>query len=225
MRGARPVERTHRDLAVVETRGGGAQPGLSGFVDCVRLGRGRPSRVERGGSATAKTASYRAGRGDRHAASNLRRASGSNCAAPCTKSSIRVSFPRPSIPNVRRVLLERLLTRDRSAATWAEAVALSGWQPPPHKPRARFNAVTFTVRRAGYRTAGEVCEAAGISDTTFRRWEGVHIPCMPVVDGIKAIPESEFAAYVEVCRRAYLAAAKTRNKSRLIRATSQGAAS
>jgi hypothetical protein len=123
------------------------------------------------------------------------------------------------------VLLERLLTRGRSAATWAEAVALSGWQPPPHKPRARFNAVTFTVRRAGYRTAGEVCEAAGISDTTWRRWEGVRVPPMPVVDGIKAIPETQFAAYVEVCRRAYLEAPKTRNKGRLVSGPTEGAAS
>ncbi|MBL8863473.1 MAG: hypothetical protein JNK02_15885 [Planctomycetes bacterium] len=113
------------------------------------------------------------------------------------------------------MLLERLLTRDRSAATWAEAVALSGWQPPPHKPRARFNAVTFTVRRSGYRTAGEVCAAAGISDTTFRRWEGVCIPPMPIVEGIKAIPEADFAAYVAVCRRAYVEAPKTRNKGRV----------
>ncbi len=91
---------------------------------------------------------------------------------------------------------------------------MSGWRPLPHKPRARFNAAVFTIRRRGHRTAGEVCEAAGISDSTFRRWEGNRIPRMPVVDGIRAVPESDFGRYVETCRRAYLDAPKTRNKER-----------
>lgn len=102
---------------------------------------------------------------------------------------------------------------------------MSGWRPLPHQPRARFNAAVFTVRRRGHRTAGEVCEASGISDTTFRRWEGVRIPRMPVVDGIRAVPDSEFGAYVETCRRAYAAAPKTRHKARVSGTSKQGAAS
>lgn len=48
------------------------------------------------GGGQVREAGAGAGRADLHAASNMRRASGSSCAAPCTKSSIRVSFPRPS---------------------------------------------------------------------------------------------------------------------------------
>jgi len=48
------------------------------------------------GGGQVREAGSRAGRADLYAASNLRRASGSSCAAPCTKSSIRVSFPRPT---------------------------------------------------------------------------------------------------------------------------------
>lgn len=95
---------------------------------------------------------------------------------------------------------------------------MSGWSPVPHKP-ARFNGTPFAIRRAGYRTVGEVCEAAGISDTTFRRWEGARVPKMPRIDGIKAIPAAEFDAFVNVCRHAYLAAPKTRNKANLRSAT------
>jgi len=92
---------------------------------------------------------------------------------------------------------------------------MSGWRPLPHKPRARFNGTTFSVRRRGFRTAGEVCAAAGISDTTFRRWEGKRIPRMGVVDGIRAIPDADFESYVRTCRQAYLSATKTRNKERI----------
>ena len=130
---------------------------------------------------------------------------------------------RPTIPNSRKLLVEQLLTGSTLRATWSEAVAMSGWKPPARKPRARFNGTTFAVRRWGFRTAGEVCGAVGISDSTFRRWEGVHFPRMPVVGGIRAIRESEFDDYVDVCRRAYLAAPRTRNKARVARAGSSAA--
>lgn len=132
---------------------------------------------------------------------------------------------RLTIPNAHKSLLSRLLSESPFRAVWSKAVEMSGWRPLPHKPRARFNATTFTVRRRGHRTAGEVCEAAGISDTTFRRWEGVRIPRMPVVDGIKAVPESDFDTYVETCRRAYLHAPKTRNKAIALRSSNRGSAS
>ena len=103
-------------------------------------------------------------------------------------------------------------------------VATSGWRPLPHKPRARFNSTAFTVRRKGFRTAGEVCRAAGISDTTFRRWEGIQFPRMPIVGGIKAIPAAQFGDYVEKCQIAYLAAPKTRNKAHLMRLRQREAA-
>ena len=58
------------------------------------------------GGGQVREAGAGAGRADLHAASNMRRASGSSCAAPCTKSSIRVSFPRPSFPALGTTLLD-----------------------------------------------------------------------------------------------------------------------
>jgi AcrR family transcriptional regulator len=80
---------------------------------------------------------------------------------------------------------------------------MAGWRPLRHRPRARFNGPQFAVRRRGFRTVGEICEAAGIPKTTFDRWEGSIIPKLPRVEGMRVVPEAEFARYVEVCREAY----------------------
>jgi hypothetical protein len=116
-------------------------------------------------------------------------------------------------------LLAQLLVQSPFRADWSKTVEISGWKPLPPKPRARFNAAAFAIRRQGYRTVGEVLDATGLSDTTFRRWEKASfIPRMPVVGGVRALRAEQFDSYVESCRRAYLVAATTRNKSTVQRA-------
>jgi hypothetical protein len=99
-------------------------------------------------------------------------------------------------------LVAQLLAGSPYRASWPESVAMSGWRPLPRIPRARFNGATFALRRRGYRAIGDVCRAAGIPDSTFRRWEVVRIPHMGVIGGIEALPESEFERYVQTCRLA-----------------------
>lgn len=84
---------------------------------------------------------------------------------------------------------------------------MSGWRPPPRKrPSARYNATTFQVRRAGYRTVGEIATASGVPLTTLRRWMGNRVPDLPEHKGIKAIPEAGFEHFVRVCKAARSAA-------------------
>jgi hypothetical protein len=90
---------------------------------------------------------------------------------------------------------------------------MSGWRPLPHKPRARFNGTTFQVRAKGFKTLAQVCEASGVPNTTLRRWLGNRVPELPLTDGIRAVADEDFAEYVELCRREYLAAKRTRNKA------------
>lgn len=91
---------------------------------------------------------------------------------------------------------------------------MSGWRPLPHKPRARFNGTTFQVRRKGFKTVAQICEASGVPNTTLRRWLGVRVPKLPLIDGIRAVADEDFAEYVELCRREYLGAKRTRKKAR-----------
>jgi AcrR family transcriptional regulator len=92
---------------------------------------------------------------------------------------------------------------------------MSGWRPLPHrKPRARFNGTTFQVRRKGYKTVAQICEAAGVPNTTLRRWLGSRVPELPLIDGIRAIGDEDFDEYVEICRREYLSSRRTRNKAK-----------
>ena len=118
------------------------------------------------------------------------------------------------IPNAQQVLVEQALTRSPFRAVWSKVMEMSGWRPLPHKPRARFNGTTFQVRRKGYKTLAQVCEASGVPNTTLRRWLGDRVPELPLIDGIRAIADEEFDSYVETCRSEYLAAKKTRNKAK-----------
>jgi excisionase family DNA binding protein len=93
---------------------------------------------------------------------------------------------------------------------------MAGWRPLPRKrPPARHNGLTFQVRRRGYRTLGEVADASGVPNTTLRRWiDRGKLPAPPLQEGLMAVSEDEFEAYVARCRALYLSAPKTRNKDR-----------
>lgn len=107
--------------------------------------------------------------------------------------------PRSTIPNT---VLSFMFARAPIRHTWEEAKRISGYVPPPRAPRARFNNRAFGLRKRGFRTLAEVSAATGIPDTTLCRWEGKRIPRLPRVDGIRAIPASQFDDYVRHCQRA-----------------------
>ena len=70
------------------------------------------------------------------------------------------------------------------------------------KPRVgRTNSPAHQLRRQGYRTIGEVCAAAGVSDSTLIGWEGRFISPMTKVNGVRAIPSEKFDKYVDACIR------------------------
>lgn len=110
-------------------------------------------------------------------------------------------------------LLDAVLRRSPFRAVWSKAVEMAGWRPlPPQKPRARFNGTTFKVRAKGFKTLAQICEASGVPNTTLRRWLGNRVPELPLIDGIRAVADEDFAEFVEVCRREYLATRRTRKK-------------
>lgn len=108
--------------------------------------------------------------------------------------------PRFTIPNVTQTLLLQSIRARTLPCAWPQAVAISGYSSPPKKPRARGNCAALGLRRAGYRTIGEVCAAAGVPDSTLTGWEGIHIRPMDRVNGVRAIPAAQFDSYVSLCR-------------------------
>lgn len=124
---------------------------------------------------------------------------------------------RPPLLHETREALSSLLRASPFRAVWSKAQEMAGWRPLPRKcPPARHNGLTFQVRRRGYRTLGEVADASGVPNTTLRRWiDRGKLPAPPLQDGLMAVPEEEFEAYVARCRAQYLRAPKTRNKARV----------
>lgn len=108
--------------------------------------------------------------------------------------------PPYPIHNLPQTIATHVVTNLTGKYSWAETVKISGWKRPVPKPRALFNATAFRLRREGYRTIGEICEAAGISDSTLISWEGRRIPRMKRIDGIRVVQARDFQTYVAACR-------------------------
>jgi hypothetical protein len=105
-------------------------------------------------------------------------------------------FTIPNIPHA----IQQVFSRKLIALPWNQVVLASRFKKPPHKPRARFNAAAFAARRQGFRTIGEVCAASGVPDSTLCDWEGIRIPRMQRINGIRAVPADEFDSFVQRCR-------------------------
>lgn len=99
------------------------------------------------------------------------------------------------------VLLHDFFTSSDYRFTWAQFLKLAGPLPSHPQRRARYNGTTFQLRRDGYYTVGQLCEAAGVPDSTFRDWEGTLIPKLPTVNGIRAVRKQEFDALVAKCKQ------------------------
>lgn len=61
------------------------------------------------------------------------------------------------------------------------------------------NSPAHQLRRMGYRTIGEVCAAAGVSDSTLIGWEGRFVPAMKKVNGVRVVTSDQFDRYVSAC--------------------------
>lgn len=124
---------------------------------------------------------------------------------------------RPPLLHETREALSSLLRASPFRAVWSKAQEMAGWRPLPRKrPPARHNGLTFQVRRKGYRTLGEVADASGVPNTTLRRWiDRGKLTAPPLLDGLMALPEAEYEAYVARCRALYLSAPKARNKKQV----------
>ena len=84
---------------------------------------------------------------------------------------------------------------------WQEAVRLSGYTPPPPKPRGRYNAAAFAARKTGWRTIGEVCAAADVRPNTLCDQErDGKVPKMKRVHGIRSISADQFDDHAARCR-------------------------
>lgn len=90
------------------------------------------------------------------------------------------------------------ISAEQFKLAWPEIAAGAGIRQ--EKPRVgRTNSPSHALRRQGYRTIGEVCYAAKLSDSTLISWEGIHLPPMTKINGIRVVKSDEFAAYVESC--------------------------
>jgi hypothetical protein len=106
--------------------------------------------------------------------------------------------PLCSTPNL---LAHDILAANVRPFDWPTFTRLAPPVPRPEPDRARFNATACQLRRAGHYTMGQICEAAGVSDSTLRGWEGVLIPRIPTVKGIRAVSEEDFKDIVARCRK------------------------
>lgn len=81
---------------------------------------------------------------------------------------------------------------------WPEIAAQAGVKQ--EKPQVgRTNSPAHALRRQGYRTIGEVCAAAGVSDSTLIGWEGRFIPSMRKIKGVRTVSSDKFDEYVAAC--------------------------
>lgn len=98
------------------------------------------------------------------------------------------------------IVLHDFLTANSFEFDWSTFDRYAAFKHPKQQRRARYNGTTFQLRRQGYFTVGQICEAAGVPDSTFRDWEGLHFPSLPKVDGVRALSKDRFNSLVARCK-------------------------
>lgn len=105
------------------------------------------------------------------------------------------------LPNTVELQLCQVLTANPIRRSWADLLPF-GTSPTQNRPRKpRQNGHVKWLHDRGYYTVGDICKAAGIPDSTFRDWEGVHFPELPRVRGLRAVRKDQYAELTAVCRQ------------------------
>lgn len=118
--------------------------------------------------------------------------------------------PPSPLVNVGEYTAAGWLATCKLTLPWDEIVLGMGAARP--NPRVgRFNSPAHQLRRKGYRTIGEVCQAAGVADSTLTGWEGRFVPMMQRVEGVRVVSAEQFDSYVASC----IEVRKLRSRSRL----------
>jgi hypothetical protein len=82
------------------------------------------------------------------------------------------------------------------AFDWAELTAKAASYLRVPKRRIPPPNAALRLRKAGYRTVGELCEAAGVPPSTFDTWEGKRLPKLPRINGVRVVPSADFERWV-----------------------------
>lgn len=98
------------------------------------------------------------------------------------------------------IVLHDFLTANSFEFDWSTFDRYVAFKKPKKQKRAQYNGTAFQLRRQGYFTVGQICAAAGVPDSTFRDWEGLHFPSLPRVAGLRAVSKGQFDALVAQCK-------------------------